>query len=146
MYCSLSTGRLCRTGTAYQLLAWKEPPHQQFLSQCSCHLIATPACKWGFDIFKTWATAATSDKIIKLAGHCTHKNHMDFRGKRLPDGYFVSAITAEYTASLASAIIDIIRPWVSSFSCFNQAFEKPHQSRSTDPMSPILLFYGIYHY
>ena len=32
--------------------AWKEPSHQQFLSQCSCHFVATPACKWGLDIFK----------------------------------------------------------------------------------------------
>ena len=81
-------------------LAWKEPSHQQFLSQCSCHFVATPACKWGLDIFKTWAIAATSDRISTLAGHCKHSDHMDFRGKRLPDGSFVSSITAEYPSSL----------------------------------------------
>ena len=35
-------------------LAWKEPSNQQFVSQCSCYMVATPACKWGLDIFKTW--------------------------------------------------------------------------------------------
>ena len=100
-------------------LAWKEPSHQQFLSQCSCHFVATPACKWGLDIFKTWAIAATSDRISTLAGHCKHSDHMDFRGKRLPDGSFVSSITAEYPSSLASAIIDALRPWTSQSNTFN---------------------------
>ena len=100
-------------------LAWKEPSHQQFASQCSCHLVATPACKWGLDIFKTWAIAATSDRISTLAGRCTHSDHMDFRGKRLPDGSFVSSITAEYPSALASAIIETLRPWTSQSSIFN---------------------------
>ena len=100
-------------------LAWKEPSHQQFASQCSCHFVATPACKWGLDIFKTWAIAATSDRISTLAGHCTHFDHMDFRGKRLPDGSFVSSITAEYPSAFASAIIETLRPWTSQSSIIN---------------------------
>ena len=101
-------------------LAWKEPSNQQFVSQCSCYMVATPACKWGLDIFKTWAIAATSDKISILAGQCQHRDHMDFRGKRLPNGTFVSSLTAEYPSSLASAIVDILKPWVSQSSSFNQ--------------------------
>ena len=101
-------------------LACKEPSHQQFLTQCSCYFVATPACKWGLDIFNTWALAATTDKISTLAGRCSHRNHMDFRGKKIPDGSFISALTAEYPSSFASAIMDIIRPWVSQSSSFNQ--------------------------
>ena len=77
--------------------AWCEPFHQQFLEQCPCYFVATPACIWGLDWYKTWAIAATSDKIQSMAGQCTHNNHQDFRGKRLPDGSFISALTAEYT-------------------------------------------------
>ena len=36
-------------------LAWCESFHQQFLEQCSCYVVATPACKWGLDWYKTWA-------------------------------------------------------------------------------------------
>ena len=43
-------------------LAWRETFHQQFLSQCPCYLVATPACQWGLDWYKTWAIAATSDR------------------------------------------------------------------------------------
>ena len=91
-------------------LAWQEPLHQQFLCQSSCYFVATPACKWGFDRFKTWAIAATSDKIQTLAGHCTHEDHLKFRGKRPPDSAFISSLSAEYPSTLAAAIIDIIKP------------------------------------
>ena len=101
-------------------IAWKEPSSQQFVEQCSCYFVATPACKWGLDFFKYWAVAATSDRISKLAGHCSHRDHMDFRGKRLPDGSYISALTAEYPSAFASAIIDIISPWVSTSSLMNQ--------------------------
>lgn len=97
------------------LSAWCESFHQQFLAQCSCYFVATPACKWGPDWYKTWAIAATSDKIQTLAGQCTHNNHQDIGGKRLPDGPFSAS-------KLAAAIIDIIRPWVSQSSSFNQDF------------------------
>ena len=101
-------------------LAWKEPYSQQFVTQCSCYFVATPACKWGLDMFKYWAIAATSNHISKLEGQCSHRDHMDFRGKRLPDGSFVSALTAEYPSALASAIVNIISPWVSQSSLMNQ--------------------------
>ena len=64
--------------------------------------------------------AATSDHISSLAGQCSHWGHMDFRGKRLPDGSYVSALTAEYPSALASAIVNIISPWVSQSSLMNQ--------------------------
>ena len=60
------------------------------------------------------AIAATSGRIKSLAAHCDHTDHQDFRGKRLPDGTSISAITAGYPYKLAHAIIDIIKPWVSS--------------------------------
>ncbi len=101
-------------------LAWCESFHQQFLEQCSCYYVATPAFKWGLDWYKTWVIAATSDKIQSLAGQCNRNNHQDFRGKRTPDVSFISALTAEYPSKLATAIIDIIRPWVSQSSSFNQ--------------------------
>ena len=120
MYSSISTRRFC-SQRAIDSLAWCETLHQQFLSQCSCFSVATPACKWGLDWYKTWAIAATSDRIQSLAGHCTHCNHFDIRGKRLPDGPVISALTAEYPSKLASAIIEIIRARVSqSSSSFNQ--------------------------
>ena len=89
-------------------LAWSESFHQQFLEQCSCYVVATPACTWGLDWYKTWAIAATSDRIQSLAGQCTHSNHQDFRGKRLPDGSFISALTAAYPSKFASSIIEVI--------------------------------------
>ena len=105
-------------------LAWCEKSHQQshqqFLEQCSCYFVATPACKWGLDWYKTWAIAASSDRIHTLSGQCTHDNHQDFRRKRLPDGSFISALTAEYPSKLASAIIDIIKPWASQSSSYSQ--------------------------
>ena len=72
-------------------IAWKEPSSRQFVEQCSCYFVATPACKWGLDFFKYWAIAATSEHISHLAGHCSHRDHMDFRGKRLPDGSYVKS-------------------------------------------------------
>ena len=117
-------------------LAWKEPSNQQFVSQCSFYMVATPACKWGLDIFKTWAIAATSDKISILAGQCQHRDHMDFRGKRLRDGTFVSSLTAEYPSSPASAIVDILKPWVSQSSCFNQDLSLWRNLLSRNPISP----------
>ena len=96
-------------------IAWKEPSSRQFVEQCSCYFVATPACKWGLDFFKYWAIAATSEHISHLAGHCSHRDHMHFRGKRLPDGSYISALTAEYPSAFASAIIDIISPWVTKF-------------------------------
>lgn len=100
-------------------LAWQEPFHQQFLQQCSCYVIATPACQWGLDWFKTWAIAATSERIQPLPGTCSHQQHFNFRGKSLPDGTFISSLSAEYPSALASAIIDIIKPWVSQTTTFN---------------------------
>ena len=64
-------------------LAWWEQSHQQFLAQCSCYFVATPACKWGLDWYKTWAIAASSGRIHTLSGQCTHDNHQDFRGMDL---------------------------------------------------------------
>ena len=116
-------------------LAWKEPSSQQFVEQCSCYFVATPACKWGLDISKHWALAATSDSISSLAGQCSHQNHMDFRGKRLPDGSYVSALTAEYPSALASAIINIISPWVSQSSLMNQDLSTWRTLLSKNPIT-----------
>ena len=91
-------------------LAWKEPFHQSFLTQCSCHLVSTPACKFGLDWYKTWAVAATSERIHLLAGNCRRHTHYSVRGKRLPDGTYISSLTVEYPSPMASAIMDIIRP------------------------------------
>ena len=114
-------GRFAAKEQPINSLAWCEF-HQQFLSQCSCHFVATPACKWGLDRYKTWAIAATPDRIQSLAARCSHNTHQDIWGQRLPDGSFISALTAEYPSKLASTIIDIIRPWVSQSSSFNQDF------------------------
>ena len=132
-------------------LAWQEPLHQQFLKQCSCYLVATPACKWWLGWFKTWAITATSDKIQFLAGQCSHENHFNFRGKRLPDGTFISSLSAEYPSTLAAAIlVDIITPWVSQSSIFNQSlstwrslvaqhpFLQPPPAAPTAPETPAL--------
>ena len=113
-------GGIAGTEQPINSLAWCEQFHQQFLSQCSCHFVATPACRWGLDWYKTGAIAATSDRIQSLAAQCNHTAHQDFRGKRLPDGSFISALTAEYPSKLAAAIIDIIKPWVSQSSSFLQ--------------------------
>ena len=117
-------------------LAWQEPYHQRFLKQCSCYLVATPACKWGFDWFKTWAGAATSDNIQSLADQCFHEHHFNFRGKRLPDGIFISSLSAEYPSSLAAAIIEIIKPLVSQSSIFNQSFSNWRSHLARAPLSP----------
>ena len=116
-------------------IAWKEPSSQQFVEQCSCYFVATPACKWGLDFVKYWAVAATSDRISKLAGRCSHRDHMDFRGKRLPDGSYISALTAEYPSAFASAIIDIISPWVSTSSLMNQDLSSWRSLLSRNPLS-----------
>ena len=116
-------------------LAWCEKFLQQFLEQCSCYIVATPACKWGLDWYKTWAIAASSDRIQSLAGQCTHSTHQDFRGKRLPDGSFISALTAEYPSKLASAIVEIIKPWVSQSSSFNQDLTQWKQLLAKRPIA-----------
>ena len=116
-------------------LAWGEKFHQQFLEQCSCFVVATAACKWGLDWYKTWAIAASSDRIQSLAGQCTHNNHQDFRGKRFPDGSFISALTAEYPSKLASAIIEIIKPWVSQSWSFNQDLTQWKQLLAKRPIA-----------
>ena len=82
-------------------------------------LFCRPACKWGLDWFRTWAIAATSNRIQDLAGICSHEQHFNFRLKRLPDGTFISSLSAEYPSTLASAIIDIIERWVSQATTFN---------------------------
>ena len=116
-------------------LAWCEESHQQFLEQCSCYFVATPACKWDLDWYNTWAIAATCDRIKILAGHCTHNNHQDFGGKRLPDGSFVGALRTEYPSKLASAIIDILKPWVSQSSSHNQDLALWKQLLAKRPIS-----------
>ena len=116
-------------------IAWKEPSSRQFVEQCSCYFVATPACKWGLDFFKYWAIAATSENISHLAGHCSHRDHMDFRGKRLPDGSYISALTAEYPSAFASAIIDIISPWVTKSSLMNQDLSTWRSLLSRNPIS-----------
>ena len=68
---------------------------------------------------------------------------MDFRGKRLPDGSYISALTAEYPSAFASAIIDVISPWVSQSSLMNQDLSRTqnhwrcrrHQLRKLDHTS-----------
>ena len=115
-------------------LAWCEAFHQQFLSQCSCHFVATPACRWGLDWYKTLAIAATSDRIKSLAAHCNHTDHQDFRGKRLPDGSYISALTVEYPSKLAHAIIDIIKPWVSSSTSSTQSLSTWKSLLSKKPL------------
>ena len=116
-------------------IAWKEPSSRQFVEQCSCYFVATPACKWGLDFFKYWAIAATSEHISHLAGHCSHRDHMDFRGKRLPDGSYISALTAEYPSAFASAIIDIISPWVTKSTLMNQDLSKWRSLLYRNPIS-----------
>ena len=116
-------------------IAWKEPSSRQFVEQCSCYFVAAPACKWGLDFFKYWAIAATSEDISHLAGQCSHRDHMDFRGKRLPDGSYISALTAEYPSKFASAVIDIISPWVTKSSLMNQDLSTWRSLLSRNPIS-----------
>ena len=60
---------------------------------------------------------------------------MDFRGKRLPDGSYISALTAEYPSAFASAIIDIISPWVTKSSLINQDLSTWKSLLSRNPIS-----------
>ena len=101
--------------------ARQEPFHQQFLSQCSFLLCCYTCLQMGTRLVQDMAVAATSDKIQTLAGHCTHEDHFNFRGKRLPDGTFISSLSAEYPSTLAAAIINVIKPCVSQSSIFNQS-------------------------
>ena len=60
---------------------------------------------------------------------------MDFRGKRLPDGSYVSALTAEYPSGFASAVINIISPWVTKSALMNQDLSKWRSLLSRNPIS-----------
>ena len=69
----------------------------------------------GLDYYKNWAFCASFESIASLASTCAHPpgTHQSIAGRQLR-GKFVSELTTEYPASLAAALAQLMRPFVSA--------------------------------
>ena len=64
------------------------------------------ACQHGMSFAKSWCFASNNPCIQHVAARCNHpKKHASIAGVRSTSGQFLSALTAEYPATLAASLV-----------------------------------------
>ena len=99
-----------------EAMSWREPMAQKWMLQSCCNLELVAACEYGLDIYKNWLFASSYTELTMLAKQCSHaaNSHQSIAGVRNSDGSFLSKQSAEYRPLLASAMADILAPFLST--------------------------------
>ena len=93
-------------------MSWLEPMTKHFLLAVSAACICIPACKFDWNIYKTWMFASSFHALQCLGGSCNHPphSHDSIQGVRDQWGNYVSRATACYPPKLAQAFASTIAP------------------------------------
>ena len=96
-------------------MTWDDPLMYEWVHATAPYGAQASACKFGKDWAKTWMFVSNRPDIFAVACSCDHLpgQHQSIVGARLPDGTFLSRLTAEYPVLLAEALASIISPYVS---------------------------------
>ena len=96
-------------------MAWLEPDKVTLLRELCAHVAHIAACNHSMDYYKSWAFCASFASIASLASACNHPagSRKSIAGLK-QGGIYVSALTAEYPPSLASALASLMTPFCSS--------------------------------
>ena len=94
-------------------LSWLQQDNIAMLREWSAHCAYVAACNHGMPVYKSWAFYASLQSIARLAIPCNHAPGRDqsIAGVQV-DGQSFSALTAEYPPSLASALAELMMPFV----------------------------------
>ena len=95
-------------------MTWDDEAMAQWVHQVAPYASQAFACRFGADWRKAWMFACNDESIEQVARSCNHPSgsHQPIAGVRLPDGSFLSRLTAEYPIQLAEALAQIIKPFV----------------------------------
>ena len=109
-------GGHCHLEQPANAMSWLEPMTRQFLLAISAACICIPACKFHWNIYKTWMFASSFHALQVLGGKCTHPphSHESIQGVRDQWGNFVSRATACYPPDLATSFAETISPLLTS--------------------------------
>ena len=93
-------------------MAWLEEDNITLLRELCAHCAHVAACERGMDYYKSWAFCASFASIRTLASTCCHAPgaHRSIAGLKQGNAH-VSALTAEYPESLASALASLLQPF-----------------------------------
>jgi len=96
-------------------MTFDDPLMVQWIQTVAPFAAQASACQFGKDWSKTWMFVANRAEIFTVAKSCPHGFgvHRQITGVRMADGTFFSRLTAEYPEELASALANVIAPFVS---------------------------------
>eukprot|EP00438_Fugacium_kawagutii_P024615 Skav227274 [mRNA] locus=scaffold3803:105876:109202:- [translate_table: standard] len=96
-------------------MSFLDPLMAQWIQQIAPFCAQTVACTFGLDWLKAWMFVSNKVDVHQLASECLHPpgSHERIAGVRLPDGTFLTRLTAEYPVQLAEAIATIISRYTS---------------------------------
>ena len=95
-------------------MTWDDPMMYEWVQMVAPYTAQASACKFGKDWAKSWMFVSNRPEVFALAQSCDHPrgHHQSIVGVRLPDGSFLSRLTAEYPSMLAEALASVILPYV----------------------------------
>ena len=101
-------------------MTWLDATMAAWVRQVTPFLAQAFACQFDRDWQKAWMFVSNSAKIEQVARSCNHPagSHQKIAGARLPDGSYLSRVTAEYPAQLAAALAQVLKPFTSDLGRF----------------------------
>ena len=99
-------------------MTWLDEDMSAWVRCTAPYLAAAPACMFGEKRQKSWLFCSNRPDILAVGVACVHdpNTHLNFAGKRLPDGTFFSRLTACYPDKLAQALAQIFVPFLTRHS------------------------------
>ena len=97
-------------------MTWDDPLMYHWVQAVAPYAAQACACMFDRDWLKAWMFVSNRPGIFAVARSCPHLpgSHQQIAGVRLPDGTFMSRITAEYPPELARALATIISQYVTT--------------------------------
>ena len=95
-------------------MTWDDEAMSQWVHQVAPHASQAFACRFGADWRKAWMFVCNDESIEQVAKSCNHPpgSHQPIAGVKLPDGSYLSRLTAEYPQQLAETLAQVIKPFV----------------------------------
>jgi hypothetical protein len=97
-------------------MTWDDPLMYHWVQAVAPYAAQACACMFDRDWLKAWMFVSNRPDIFAMARSCPHPpgSHQQIAGVRLPDGTFMSRITAEYPPELARVLATIISQYVTT--------------------------------
>ena len=95
-------------------MTWLDPLMADWVASTLPFAAQAAACRFGKNWRKIWQFVSNRAEIMQVALSCPHDytSHQQIAGVKLPDGSWMSRITAEYPPSLAEALAHVMVPFV----------------------------------